>query len=90
MVVTLDCLGAQWSLLCPRITSWVLSGDLVRWETAGLVNGCWARSDGVCPEREEPPKVPTHKRNDEFGKIRAPCGEFGVRVPYPWMTRFLH
>ena len=36
---------------CPR-------ADLVRWKTAGLDNGGWARSDGVRPEREEVPENP--------------------------------
>ena len=36
------------------------------------------------------PKIPTHKRNDEFGKPCPQCRrEFGVRVTPLWMTRVL-
>ena len=38
------------------------SGDLVCWETAGPVNGCWARSYYVCPEREKSPNVPDSQK----------------------------
>ena len=36
------------------------------------------------------PKIPTHKRNDEFGKPCPQCRrEFGVRVTPLWVTRVL-
>ena len=47
------------------------SEDLVRWQTGGLVYGSWAPGDGVCPDSEESPKIPTDKRNDELGKLCA-------------------
>ena len=48
-----------------------------------VVNDCWAWGYGVCPEREQISKHPTHENNHEFGKFRAQCGrKFGVRVTH--------